>query len=106
MIVNTRDLVGRALDWAVTKSLNSKVEYTPTTYILEYSTDETIANVIIATHQILVKRNSAGWVAAKECEASYEHTIESGPTREIAAMQCFAVSRLGETVDIPDELLF
>jgi hypothetical protein len=86
--------------------MNSGVVYTPSTYVLEYSTDETIANVIISTYGILVKQNTTGWIASKECLASYEVTIETGPTREIAAMQCFAVSRLGETVDIPDELLF
>ena len=105
MKVKIRELTGKALDWAVTQSLNYKVKYTPTTYILDYSTNETVANVIISVFGILVKQNSDGWIAAKEYMSSYEHIIEAAPTREIAAMQCFAISKLGETMDIPDDLL-
>ncbi len=105
MKVNTREITGKALDWAVTRSLNPRVEYTPTTYILEYSTDKTVANVIISTFGILVKQTSTGWIAIRDCPTSYDSTVDSELTREIAAMQCFALSRMGETVDIPDNLL-
>ncbi|VTU32108.1 hypothetical protein H4CHR_02944 [Variovorax sp. PBS-H4] len=34
-----------------------------------------------------------------------DQTANFGPTAAIAAMRCFVASRLGEEVDIPDELL-
>jgi hypothetical protein len=49
------------------------------------------------------------WIGSVECQyknfnatAYYE---EYGPTPLIAAMRCYVVSKLGDTIDIPDELL-
>ena len=49
------------------------------------------------------------WIGSVECRykdfnatAYYE---EYGPTPLIAAMRCYVVSKLGDTIDIPDELL-
>lgn len=106
MKTNTRDLVGKALDYAVTKSMNPKFEYGDSTYILPYSTDKDYADVVIATYDILVHQTGNFWTASIENLRHLEPTVESGPTREIAAMQCFAVSRLGDNVDVPDSLLF
>ena len=35
----------------------------------------------------------------------YERCIYYGPTRRIAAMRCYVAAKLGEEVDIPEELL-
>lgn len=106
MKTNTRDLVGKALDYAVTKAMRSDFLYEESTYLLPYSTDREYAEVIIATYNILVHQTGDMWVAAVENLQSLEAVMETGPTREIAAMQCFAVSRLGDAVDVPDNLLF
>lgn len=49
------------------------------------------------------------WIGSVECRykdfnatAYYE---EYGPTPLIAAMRCYVASKLGDTIDIPDELL-
>ena len=49
------------------------------------------------------------WIGSVECQyknfnatAYYE---EYGPTPLIAAMRCYVASKLGDTIDIPDELL-
>ena len=49
------------------------------------------------------------WIGSVECQyknfnatAYYE---EYGPTPLIAAMRCYVVSKLGDTIDIPDEFL-
>ena len=49
------------------------------------------------------------WIGSVECQyknfnatAYYE---EYGPTPLIAAMRCYVASKLGDTVDVPDELL-
>ena len=106
MKTNTRDLVGKALDYAVTKAMKSDFVYEESTYLLPYSTDREYAEVIIATYNILVHQTGDHWTAAIENLQRLEPTVESGPTREIAAMQCFAVSRLGDFVEVPDNLLF
>lgn len=45
----------------------------------------------------------------KECAASYTRGVPSeyvfGPTPLIAAMRCFVASRLGDEVEVPEELL-
>jgi hypothetical protein len=49
------------------------------------------------------------WIGSVECQyknfnatAYYE---EYGPTPLIAAMRCYVVSKLGDTVDVPEELI-
>ncbi|CAB4129819.1 Bacteriophage P22, NinX [uncultured Caudovirales phage] len=106
MKTNTRDLVNKALDWAVTLALDPTAKLTSSTFILSYSTDVDFANVIIETYSILVSDKGTHWAATMETLDKMEPTTESGPTREIAAMQCFAVAKLGDSVEIPDELLF
>lgn len=50
--------------------------------------------------------NAVGW----RCKARYDFTndkegvVVGGPTPLIAAMRCFVASKLGDVVDIPDEL--
>ena len=106
MKTNTRNLTGPALDWAVSMALNPSIEYIDSPYINPYSTDSDIADIFISSYDIHVVRTGDVWTASLECPDQKLLTIESGPTREIAIMQCFTVSRLGETAEIPDELMF
>ena len=106
MKTNTRNLTGPALDWAVSTALNPSIEYIDSPYINPYSTDIDIADIFISSYDIRVVRTGDVWTASLECLDQKHPTVESGPTREIAVMQCFAVSRLGDTVEIPDELMF
>ena len=51
-----------------------------------------------------------GWVASDRCRATYDWLDEEfheafGPTPLIAAMRCYVASRLGDEVDVPEELV-
>ena len=96
MRVMTSTLVDNALNYAVIHALTGEK---PSGYLEDYSNDEDLVNVLIDTYSIQVRQRSVDWVAQMNT------VVESGPTREIAVCQCFAVSVLGEYTDIPDELL-
>lgn len=101
------ELQGAALDWAVAKAIG---EYKPAA-VPAYSTDWAQAGPIIEREEIGTKRRmpcmrgeeweASGSVGAKG--AGYSHAF--GPTPLIAAMRCYVASRLGEDVDMPDELI-
>lgn len=69
-----------------------------------------IAREGIATDALRECGVIVGWVAASEmlCEGSeggYSRPVEFyGPTPLIAAMRCYVASKLGDELDIPDEL--
>jgi hypothetical protein len=110
--MKTQDLQGAALDWAVAKAnddtcavWNGRVvdqwtnPYTP-------SDDWGVGGPIIEREKIGVLWTLArGWVAER-CTADTMKDLRemSGPTPLIAAMRCFVASKLGDEVDVPDQL--
>lgn len=118
MKIKTSELTGAALDWAVAKCLG----FTPFTddisWIVEinggykrlpaYSTNWAQGGPIIEREQIFVKptaKLAKGWRTYQRdpagngiCNSQY------GPTPLVAAMRCFVASRLGESVEVPQEL--
>jgi len=72
-------------------------------YEFKPSTDWSQGGPIIEREGIRLHRSHTGaWWAASEATPG---APISGPTPLIAVMRCFVASRLGETVDIPEELL-
>jgi hypothetical protein len=67
---------------------------------LNYSTDPAQAYPIIEREKIATKENGYGHWFAKVGSGKWLR----GPTPLIAAMRCYVVSKLGEEVDVPDEL--
>jgi hypothetical protein len=68
---------------------------------LPYSTDWLAAGPIIEREMIeLVPQSPVLW------EAMYrnQHIPHDGPTPLMAAMRCYVASKLGETVNVPEEL--
>ena len=146
MKVKTADLIGPALDWAVTVAeglkptmrhdyMKAKVaannykddlawhlEVTPNepitvdeagvTHVLRpYSEQWSQGGPIIQREEIGLRRN-APCSRGREWEASPSITAKGaggkwgyGPTPLIAAMRCLVASRLGDEVDVPDELV-
>jgi len=117
--MNTSELTGAALDWAVAKcetniALSSvkdiggqlrangngeSIRYAP-------STDWAVGGPIIERESILLdKYPDGGWVGQKwisdELMPAYE---AGGPTPLIAAMRCYVASILGDEIAIPEEL--
>ena len=66
------------------------------------STDWAQGGTIIQREGIRLCLGSTGEWDAELCEFD---VLEQGPTVLIAAMRCFVVSRLGEEVEVPDELI-
>ena len=105
--MKTQDLTGPALDWAVEEALGGDHTYRPR----EYSTDWSQGGPIIEREEIGIRRN-APCSDGRQWEASGSITAKGagyrwgyGPTPLIAAMRCYVASRLGEEVEIPDELI-
>ena len=107
MKIKTSELQGAALDWAVAKC--ERIEFTyedhphHEMFNMHYSTDWAQGGSIIEREIARVENLGGGnWAAYKNSE-SETHRL-TGPTPLIAAMRCFVASKLGDTVEIPEEL--
>lgn len=110
--METSELTGAALDWAVAKcervingddlDIGFILEggYTP-------STDWAQGGPIIERERITVCWQGATWVASKfNVRVTDEYEFQqTGTTPLIAAMRCYVASKLGDDVEIPKELL-
>lgn len=127
--IKTADLIGATLDWAVAtcEGLNCRIrekddltkhvvvmlqvpcpDSKPGCAVAHYSdfyyrpsTDPAQAYPIIEREKIAVDWDHNCWNAAKDGMGWYV----SGPTPLIAAMRCYVASKLGNEVEIPDELI-
>lgn len=113
MKIKTTDLIGPALDWAVAKIvcdagwLARHLHLLPT---MPFSTDWSQGGPLVAREKLELRCNDDGWQAfcfgfpvAKA--HSGKKVWASGPTPLVAAMRCFVASKLGDEVEIPEELL-
>lgn len=119
MKIKTSELTGAALDWAVCKAEgdelaarvieypNQAKHYFPT---ISPSTDWARSGPIIEREEIGISRR-APCLEGEEWEARGSVTAKGagyrwakGPTPLIAAMRCYVASRLGDEVEIPEEL--
>lgn len=128
MLVKTKKLKGVALDWAVAKALG---EYLPIP-VPNYSTDWALSGPIIEREDVTVTkfldyyvlptelqttqtiqwgtRRSKKWNAYCSAVCLIQGEIISrfeaiGVTPLIAAMRCYVASKLGDEIDIPEELV-
>jgi hypothetical protein len=118
MKVKTSELTGPALDWAVATAEGDElaaknIEYPHHAKFypkISPSTDWSQGGPIIERERIdvlgMVKGESGPWTAClrKKDEAPPWRHITEGPTPLIAAMRCYVASKLGDTVNIPEEL--
>ena len=96
-------LEGAALDWAVTFA-----EYPSTEHDVwrnfrsecHYLTDWAQGGPIIEREKMTLEWTGEDWMAYIRHDEEY-----FGPTPLIAAMRCFVASKLGDEVEVPDELL-
>jgi hypothetical protein len=104
MKIRTQDLTGAALDWAVASYADKHVtigdivwgNYAP-------STDWAQGGPIIEREgiQLHVNELHTEWMAT--CWGWPEQAYATTPL--IAAMRCYVASKLGDEVDIPEELI-
>jgi len=110
--MRTEELTGAALDWAVASiELTGHDDYTNVLMVTvgddndwKYnpSTDWAQGGAIIEREMIeLVPVTGALWEAYKR----NQHIPSDGATPLIAAMRCYVASKLGDEVELPEELL-
>ena len=109
MKIKTAELTGRALSWAVAVcedffadiALRSSGDYTwsPGTKWMQ-------GGPIIERHEIyLAKSVLGGWTASIYIkEKTINCILHGGPTPLIAAMRCYVASKLGDEVEVPDDV--
>jgi hypothetical protein len=120
MLIKTSTLKEKALDWAVAKCGGIRVSSIQPHGRLEIhfndengcdtwtpSTDWAQGGPIIERERISIK--GVGFNGLIEWEAmtpsvSFCHYYGIGPTPLIAAMRCYVASKLGDEVDVPEEL--
>lgn len=131
MKIKTAELIGKPLDWAVAKcegevtelcfdgftwgfKLNGQLKVMAKGWAQSMvylpSTDWSQGGPIIEREEIGIRRN-APCSKGREWEASPSITAKGaggrwgyGPTPLIAAMRCYVASKLGEEVEVPEEL--
>jgi hypothetical protein len=111
--MKTSELIGPALDWAVAKCegdrrfLTTRKEFgqvKPVRVVPQYSTDWSQGGPIIEREKLNVSMSlTAPWMAFIYDEVEMIWLMD-GETPLIAAMRCYVASKLGDDVDIPDEL--
>ena len=107
--MKTSNLIGPALDWAVAKCEITKPIPEFDYFFIKnhengfghYATDWSQSGPIIERERIRVHHflTKADWGASLR-EQGWFH----GPTPLIAAMRCYVASKLGDNVEIPEEL--
>ena len=108
MKIKVSEASGPALDWMVAKCEGVKVEKIMGLSLWSsanwhrYSTDWAQGGPIIAREGITLRNfiQGARWDAEID-----DLALESGPTPLIAAMRCLCASKLGDEVEVPDELI-
>lgn len=119
--IKTSELIGTALDWAVAKAEGWAVmtRQAPERVLLANgddwellcmpSTDWSQGGPIIEREKIELKYlgydNPPYWGALKFSPSKYARKAAIGLTPLIAAMRCVVASKLGDEVDVPEELL-
>lgn len=130
MLVKVTKLTGAALDWAVAKCEGFTTEYEedrkdfwinrtndsslflpPFGYLKDVfypSSDWSQGGPIIEREGVNLKQWQRAWTAELEFllddDAHYRYGKAAGPTPLIASMRCYVASKLGNSVDVPDEL--
>ena len=119
MKIKTSELTGAALDWAVAKA--SQPVYSDTALVAAVrggydgignfhepfnpSTNWSQGGPIIEREQISIRQWTNVPIVHAYMPQDDAPWSEDGSSPLIAAMRCFCASRLGDEIDIPDELI-
>jgi hypothetical protein len=101
MKVKTDELTDLALNWAVAKAIG---EYKPVA-VPHYSTNWSQGGPIIERERITLDGTAIRdqWMAVFYVPDEEPWEMR-GPTPLIAAMRCFVASKLGDEIEVPEEL--
>lgn len=107
--MKTNELIGPPLDWAVAKCENE-------TQIVQFSSLASSKHYYAPSRKWaqggpIIERESISLTPCDDMESwaadtTFRQGVETqyGPTPLIAAMRCYVTSKLGDEVDIPEEL--
>jgi hypothetical protein len=99
--MKTSELTGKALNWAVGKAEGLADWLAPVNYCGQWEH----GGPIIEREGISIYRADCVWGAdITDSLGGYIEHIESAPAPLIAAMRCYVASKLGDNVDVPEEL--
>jgi len=112
--MKTSELTGAALDWAVMhcEHPDNSISFFFKLRALHalhssfyYSTNWAQGGPIIERKRLNLRASDAGdWIASTHDMPHPDRLIQYGPTALIAAMRCYVASKLGDTVEIPEEI--
>jgi hypothetical protein len=116
-MMKTSELTGAALDWAVATANGDCPQwysewegfYAANGDDMDYSTNWAQGGPIIERErlQVTTERNGT-WICsipfAVEIGGYRKYIFTHGPTPLIAAMRCYVASKLGDEIEIPEEL--
>jgi hypothetical protein len=104
MKLETTELQGAALDWAVAKcELGEAINEIDDPHF--YSTDWAQGGPIIERDIAKIERFSDALWEATAYTKDAQDIVQSGPTLLIAAMRCYVASKMGDEVEVPNELV-
>lgn len=117
MKLKTSELQGPALDWAVakcefpdanTKDIEVWVQPLPCDDLEDFkfqpSTDWAQGGPIIERDIAKIERFSDALWEATAYTRDAQDIVQSGPNPLVAAMRCYVASKLGDEVELPDEI--
>jgi hypothetical protein len=100
MKIKVSDATPLQLDWLVTKCEGYDHKVTSSEWgMWGWATDWAQGGPIIERERIELEQDGFIWWARIKADEDY-----SDPTPLIAAMRCYVASKLGDTIDIPNEL--
>ena len=108
--IKTSELTGAALDWVVAKLEGHKTgnlfkfDHTEKLSCHNYSTNWSQGGPIIERELITVCALTPDRFVAGYGMADSARNNQTGPTYLISAMRCYVASKLGDEVEIPEEL--
>jgi len=105
--MKTMELTGAALDWAVTKceGFDHSIDAGFKEWGMNgWATDWAQGGPIIEREGIALQMHLGHWISLPYDSVFSEEAYQQGPTPLVAAMRCYVASKLGDEVDVPDEL--
>ncbi len=102
MKIKTDKLIGKALDWAVWACespndplLRERRKCPP------YSTNRAESDPLVEREGITIQQSPE-----RDCFMAHNNgPAYEGPTKSIAALRCFVASKLGDEIEVPEELM-
>lgn len=110
MKILTKDLIGPPLDWATCHALGNpngfcgQMLQRPISYVFRPSTSGSEVIDIMEQEKIGVGHSwdEPLWLASAH---DMNAPVYTGPTLRVAVCRCFVASKLGDEVEVPDELV-